>query len=82
MTKDYTVIRKEKLTVLGHKVMAVTEIFSDEYLNSNRFVPRCLRCCFSKNYRDTYNFCNYIKCNGGRGDVATHFELVDENKSK
>lgn len=75
MTKDYAVIRKEKLTVLGHKVIAVTEIFSDEYLNSKAFEPRCLRCCFSKNYGDAYNFCNYIRCNGGRGDVATHFEL-------
>jgi hypothetical protein len=45
MTKDYTVIRKEKLTVLGHKVMVVTEIFSDEYLNSNRFVPRVYARC-------------------------------------
>ena len=75
MTKDYAIIRKEKLTVLGHKVIAVTEIFSDEYLDSIRFVPRCLRCCFSENCGDGYNFCKYIRCNGGRGDVATHFEL-------
>ncbi len=78
MTKDYAVIRKEELTVLGHKVMAVTEIFSDEYLDSDRFVPRCLRCCFSKNYGDAYNFCTYIKCDCGRGDVATHFELIEK----
>lgn len=82
MTKDYAVIRKEKLTVLGHKVIAVTEIFSDGYLADKCFEPRCFRCCFFKDRNVTpqsgygvFHICNYIKCDGGRGDVATHFEL-------
>ena len=46
MTKDYVAINEEKITVLGHKVKVITERFSDEYLISNRFEPRCFHCCF------------------------------------
>ena len=74
MTKDYAVFRTEELTILGHKVKVITEIFSDDYLDSHRFESRCLRCCFVKDK----NICKFIKCNSPRGDVATHFELIND----
>lgn len=71
MAKDYTVILKEELTILGHKAKAVCEKFNNEYLTD----MRCLRCCF---YKD-YNICHYIKCTGKDKDVATHFELYNKD---
>ena len=47
MTKDYVTIKEEVVDVLGHKVKVVTERFSDEYLDSKRFQPICLRCSFN-----------------------------------
>lgn len=78
MTKDYVARNIAKFTILGHKVKAIEEIFSDEYLNSNRFQSRCLRCCFDSGYPSYKGpcICHYIKCDSGMsGDVATHFEL-------
>jgi len=78
MTKDYIVLRIENLNVLGHKVKAVTELFSDSYLNSKRFESRCLRCCFysdEKDFSKKPHICDYIDCNNVRYDLQTHFEL-------
>ena len=78
MTKDYVTIREEYITIFGHKVKVITERFSDEYLNSKRFEPRCFRCCFYTK-RDSYKepiICDYIRCNGYI-DTARHFELID-----
>lgn len=74
MTKDYVTIIEEEFNLLGHKVKAVTERFSDEYLDSKRFKTRCLRCCFNNNIKD---FCNKIRCNNYSRDLQTHFELVN-----
>lgn len=74
MTQDYVTIIEEEFDLLGHKVKEVTERFSDEYLDSKRFEPRCLRCCFNNNIND---FCNKIRCNNFSRDLQTHFELVN-----
>jgi hypothetical protein len=80
MTQDYVTVREEKFNILGHEVKAVTELFSDEYLDSDRFQSRCLRCCFY-NERDilyrTPCLCDYIKCNGFSCDRQTHFEIIN-----
>ena len=75
MEKDYVVLGKEKLNILGFQIEAIRERFSNVYLNSTRFQPRCLRCCFN----DEPNFCNYIRCNVCSGNIQTHFELLDKN---
>lgn len=78
MTKDYVKIREEIVDVLGHKVKVITERFSDEYLTSNRFEPRCFRCCFYSG-QPSYKapcICQYIRCNGYM-DVQPHFELAE-----
>lgn len=81
MTQDYVIVRKEKFNILGHEVNAITELFSDEYLDSDRFQSRCLRCCFynKREFLDrTPNFCDYIKCSDFIGcDRQTHFELIN-----
>ena len=76
MTKDYMVVNEEKLTILGHKVKVITERFSPEYLNSNRFEPRCFRCCFYSGQPSYVKpcICQYIRCNG-YGHERPHFEL-------
>ena len=74
MTQDYVTIIEEEFDLLGHKVKGVTERFSDEYLDSKRFEPRCSRCCFNNNIKD---FCKKIRCNSFSIDIQTHFELVD-----
>lgn len=74
MTQDYVTIIEEEFEVFGHKIKAVTELFSDEYLDSKRFESRCLRCCF--NTKGT-RFCGYIRCNCFSFDKQIHFELVD-----
>ena len=79
MTKDYVTIIEEEFDLLGHKVKAVTERFSDEYLDSKRFEPRCLRCCFNNNISD---FCNKIRCNSFSRDIQTHFELVEDESKR
>ena len=78
MTKDYVTIREEDFNILGRKVKAITERFSDEYLDSKRFQPRCLRCCFyNEDYWDRKKrICNYIHCGAYSKDIATHFELA------
>lgn len=78
-SKDYITYREENFNILGHKVKAITERFSDEYLDSKRFKSRCLRCCFYSN-RDSYKeprLCDYIHCNGYSRDIQVHFELAD-----
>lgn len=83
MTKDYVTIFTRDYNILGHKVREVYEQFNDEYLDSDRFQPRCLRCCFYD--PDTrglfpkkkHNFCNIINCNGYSRDHASHFELAE-----
>jgi hypothetical protein len=80
MTKDYVTVKEEKLNILGHEVKAVTELFSDEYLESDRFQSRCLRCCFysKREFLDrTPRFCDYIHCNWFSQDRQTHFELIN-----
>lgn len=80
MTQDYVTIRKEKFNILGHEVNAITELFSDEYLDSDRFQSRCLRCCFytKREFLDRAPcFCDYIKCNGISRDRQTHFEIIN-----
>ena len=80
MTKDYVTVKEEKLNILGHEVKAVTELFSDEYLDSDRFQSRCLRCCFytKREFLDrTPRFCDYIHCNWFSQDRQTHFELIN-----
>ena len=80
MTKDYVTIGEEKFNILGHEVKAVTELFSDEYLDSDRFQSRCLRCCFytEREFLDrTPRFCDYIHCNWFSNDRQTHFELIN-----
>jgi hypothetical protein len=82
MTKNYTTIRTEKLIILGHKVKAIIERFSDEYLDSERFKSRCLRYCFYTE-RESYSepcICDYIRCNGYSRDIQIHFELIDGGK--
>lgn len=74
MTKDYVIIRVENLNILGHKVKAITERFSDEYLDSDRFQSRCLRCCFC----DEPRVCHFIRCSGWSHDNETHFELDND----
>ena len=74
MTQDYVIIREEEFDLLGHKIKAVTEKFSDDYLDSKRFESRCLRCCFNNNRSD---FCRKIRCNSFSIDIQTHFELAD-----
>ena len=77
MTKDYVVISIEHFDIFGHKVKAIMERFSDEYLNSKRFQPRCLRCCFysgQPSYLGPPHICQYIKCRHFY-DEALHFEL-------
>lgn len=76
MKEDYVVWKVENLNVLGHKVKAVTELFSDSYLKSKRFESRCLRCCFysEKDYSKAH-ICDYINCSNPRYDFQTHFEL-------
>lgn len=79
MTKDYVTIKEEVVDVLGHKVKVVTERFSDEYLDSKRFQPICLRCIFNPghpSYKEPC-ICRYLRC-GMLYDEAIHFELVDE----
>lgn len=78
MTKDYVTIREEVIDVLGHKVKVITERFSDEYLTSNRFEPRCFRCCFysGQPFYKAPCICQYIRCNGYM-DEQPHFELVE-----
>lgn len=78
MTKDYVTIKEEVVDVLGHKVKVVTERFSDEYLDSKRFQPRCLRCCFYSGQPSYIKpcICQYLDCTQYRGDEATHFELM------
>lgn len=81
MTKDYVTISEENLNIFGHKVKAITERFSDEYLGSKRFQPRCLRCCFysgQPRYEGLPRICQYIKCKG-YWDTAIHFELDNED---
>lgn len=78
MAKDYVTIEEEVVDVLGHKVKVVTERFSDEYLHSKRFQPRCLRCCFYSG-KPTYIkpcICQYVRCNGYSREVQRHFELM------
>ena len=81
MTKDYVTIKEEVVDVLGLKIKAVTERFSDEYLNSKRFRPRCLRCCFysgQPRYEGPPRICQYIKCHRYyERDLQLHFELID-----
>lgn len=80
MTKDYVTVKEEKLNILGHEVKAITELFSDEYLDSDRFQSRCLRCCFytKREFLDrTPRFCDYIHCNWFSQDRQTHFELIN-----
>lgn len=80
MTKDYVTVKEEKFNILGHEVKAVTELFSDEYLDSDRFQSRCLRCCFytEREFLDrTPRFCDYIHCNWFSQDRQTHFELIN-----
>lgn len=77
MTKDYVTISTERFNIFGHKVKAITERFSDEYLSSKRFQSRCLRCCFysgQPRYKGQPRICQYIDCNG-YWDTALHFEL-------
>lgn len=74
MTQDYVTIIEEEFDLLGHKIKAVTERFSDEYLDSKRFEPRCLRCCFNNNIKD---FCKKIRCRNFSRDLQTHFELIN-----
>lgn len=71
MVKDYVAISEKTIDILGHKVKAVRERFSDEYLNSTRFESRCLRCCFNNS-----KICKFIRCNGYSIDDQTHFEKV------
>lgn len=79
MTKDYVTISTENLDIFGHKVKAITERFSDEYLDSKRFQPRCLRCCFysgQPRYMGPPRICQYIKCNRYYSrNEQLHFEL-------
>lgn len=80
MTKDYVTVKEEKFNILGHEVKAVTELFSDEYLDSDRFQSRCLRCCFytKREFLDrTPRFCDYIHCHWFSRDRQTHFELIN-----
>ena len=81
MTQDYVTVKVEKFNILGHEVKAVTELFSDEYLNSDRFQSPCLRCCFytKREFLDrTPRFCDYINCaNLVSCDRQTHFELIN-----
>lgn len=80
MTQDYVTVREEKFNILGHEVKAVTELFSDEYLNSDRFQSTCLRCCFytKREFLDrTPRFCDYIKCYSISRDRQTHFEIIN-----
>ena len=80
MTQDYVTVRKEKFNILGHEVNAITELFSDEYLDSKRFQPRCLRCCFysgQPRYIGPPRICQYIKCHMYSRDLGLHFELVE-----
>lgn len=81
MTKNYVTIKEEVVDVLGYKIKAVTERFSDEYLNSKRFQPRCLRCCFysgQPRYVGPPRICQYIDCHRYYGrDLQLHFELMD-----
>jgi len=77
MTKDYVTISTERFNIFGHKVKAITERFSDEYLDSDRFESRCLRCCFDSG-QPSYKkpcICQYIDCNGYGRDLQVHFEL-------
>jgi len=78
MTKDYVTISTEELDILGYKVKAITERFSDEYLDSNRFESRCLRCCFNPGKPSYMSpcICQYIRCDGYSRDLQIHFELV------
>ena len=81
MTKDYVTIKEENFNILGHKVKAITERFSVEYLGSKRFQPRCLRCCFysgQPRYEGPPRICLYINCRQ-HGHEATHFELDNED---
>ena len=71
MINDYVTVQTEELTIFGHKVKAITERFNDNYLNSIRFQPRCLRCCFKDS-----KFCNFIKCTWWSNDLQTHFEII------
>lgn len=83
MTKDYVTLFTKDYDILGHKVREVHELFNDEYLNSDRFQSRCLRCCFYD--PDTrglfpkkkHDFCDHIRCNGYMYDHASHFELIE-----
>lgn len=80
MTQDYVTIKEEKFNILGHEVKAVTELFSDEYLESDRFQSRCLRCCFYTKrefLNRTPRFCDYIHCNWFSQDRQTHFEIIN-----
>lgn len=80
MTQDYVTVKRERLNILGHEVDAITELFSDEYLESDRFQSRCLRCCFytKREFLDrTPRFCDYIHCSWFSCDRQTHFELIN-----
>ena len=72
MTKDYVPISTEYFNIFGHKVKVITERFSDEYLDSDRFEPRCFRCCFNNS-----KFCSYIKCSRYSYDLGVHFEIAE-----
>lgn len=77
MTEDYVIVKEEVVDVLGHKVKVVTERFSDEYLSSRRFQPRCLRCIFNPSRP---SICQYLYCTLIR-DEAIHFEELKDQKN-
>jgi hypothetical protein len=74
---DYVTIKEVVVDVLGFKVKAVTERFSDHYLHSKRYQSRCLRCVFKYNrqpYDEQEGICHYLNC-WRYGDEAMHFEF-------
>ena len=79
MTKDYVTINEEIIDVLGHKVKVVTERFSDEYLDSDRFKPQCFRCCFYSGLASYKSpcICQYINCKCYSRDQGIRFEIVE-----
>lgn len=74
MTKDYVTIDEKTINILGHKVKAITERCSDEYLDNERFKPRCYRCCFFN--KEDKSICSYIRCDCYSIDLQIHFELI------